>query len=185
VHVPSELKPIIEAVMGFSARAHHGHPAAPTAHAHGHLVDPRTVAETYQFPQHCTGHGQTIGIIALGGGFHDADLDAYFQHLGLPKPKITVVEVGGQNNNPADPDAIRACLAKNGVAGLHHAKGNSHPSPHTRRNSDNNVKWTVETTMDVELIGTWANGAHIVVYFTHNNGQGKYDAFNAALHDTT
>ena len=42
----------------------------------------------------------------------------------------------------------------------------------------------METTMDVELIGTWANGAHIVVYFTHN-ARGKYDAFNAALYDTT
>jgi kumamolisin len=37
--------------------------------------------------------------------------------------------------------------------------------------------------MDVELIGTWANEAHIVVYFTHNNARGKYEAFNAALFD--
>ena len=39
--------------------------------------------------------------------------------------------------------------------------------------------------MDVELIGTWANDAHIVVYFTHNNARGKYEAFSAALFDTT
>ncbi len=186
VHVPAELKPLVHAVMGFSARAQHGHPALPaTTHGLGHMVDPRTVAEAYQFPRHCAGRGQTIGIIALGGGFHDADLDAYFQHLGLPRPKITVVEVGGQNNNPADADAIRDCFAKGGMTGLRRAQGKSHPSPHVRRNSDKNIAWTVETTMDVELIGTWANEAHIVVYFTHNNGRGKYDAFNTALHDTT
>ena len=45
------------------------------------------------------------------------------------------------------------------------------------------MEWTLETTMDVELIGTWANEAHIVVYFTHNNARGKYEAFSAALFD--
>ena len=183
VHIPAELKPLIQAVIGFSARAHHGSPAWPTSPAR-HLVDPRKVAEAYQFPPG-SGRGQTIGIIVLGGGFHESDLDAYFQHLRMPKPKITVVEIGGQQNNPADPAAIRDFLAKSGVAGLHRGKGQSHPDPQARRNSDKNVDWTVETTMDVELVGTWANQAHIVVYFTHNNARGKYDAFNAALHDTT
>ncbi len=182
IHVPSELEPVIHAVMGFSARSQHAHPASSPAHSQPHLVDPRWVAKTYQFPQ-ATGRGQTIGIIVLGGGFHQSDLDAYFQHLKMPKPKITVVEVGDQGNNPADPAAIADCLAKNGVAGLHRAKGQSHPYPHFRRNSAKNVEWTLETTMDVELIGTWANEAHIVVYFTHNNARGKYDAFSAALHD--
>jgi kumamolisin len=184
IHVPAELKPVIQAVMGFSARSHYGHPAASPLRVHEHLVDPRTVAKMYQFPQGCTGRGQTIGIIVLGGGFHEADLDAYFRHLGIAKPKITVVEVEGQGNNPADPEAIGDCLAKNGFAGRHHAKGKSHPDHHVRQNSEKNVEWTVETTMDVELIGTWANDAHIIVYFTHNNSRGKYEAFNAALHDT-
>jgi kumamolisin len=184
IHVPAELKPVIQAVMGFSARSHYGHPAASRVQVRRHLVDPRTVANTYQFPHGCTGRGQTIGIIVLGGGFHEADLDAYFQHLGLPKPKITVVEVEGQGNNPADPKAIRDALARSGAAGLHHAKGVSHPDKQVRQNSEKNVEWTVETTMDIELVGTWANNARIVVYFTHNNARGKYEAFNAALHDT-
>jgi kumamolisin len=185
IHVPVELKGTIRAVMGFSSRSHHGIPAASASHSQWHLVDPRTVAKTYQFPPGRAGRGQTIGIIVLGGGFHESDLDAYFKHLGIPKPKITVVEVEGQENHPADPEAIRDCLAKQGVAGLHHAKGKSHAYPHSRRNSAKNVEWTLETTMDVELIGTWANEAHIVVYFTHNNARGKYEAFSAALFDKT
>ena len=185
VHVPAELEPLVHAVLGFSARSQHGHAAASASNSPRKLVDPRSVAKAYHFPRGATGRGQTIGIIVLGGGFHDSDLDAYFRHLKLPRPQITVVEVGDQGNNPADPEAIRECLAQNGVAGLHHAKGKSHPFPHFRRNSAKNIEWTMETTMDVELIGTWANDAHIVVYFTHNNARGKYDAFNTALHDTT
>jgi kumamolisin len=184
IHVPAELKPVIHAVLGFSARSRHGgHAASSVARMPLHLVDPRTVAKTYQFPQDRAGRGQTIGIIVLGGGFHEKDLDAYFRHLGMPKPKITVVEVDGQDNNPADVEAISEYMAKLGVGGIHRAKGKSHASPHDRRNSENNIEWTVETTMDVELVGTWANEAHIVVYFTHNNARGKYEAFNAALFD--
>jgi kumamolisin len=185
IHIPAELEPVVHAVMGFSARSQHAQHASSPAHSQRQMVDPRSVARTYHFPHKATGRGQTIGIIVLGGGFHESDLDAYFRHVKLPKPKITVVEVGDQGNNPADPAAIADCLKKEGVAGLHHAKGQSHPYPHFRRNSAKNVEWTLETTMDVELIGTWANDAHIVVYFTHNNARGKYDAFNAALHDTT
>ena len=185
IHVPKQVKPLIDAVMGFSARAHHGKAAMARTRAAWHRTNPQAITKTYQFPGGCTGRGQTIGIILLGGGFYDSDLDAYFGRLGIPKPKITVVDVQGQSNNPADPDAIQDCLAKDSIAGLHRAKGKSHPYPHFRRNSEKNVEWTLEATMDVELIGTWANGAHIVVYFTHNNARGKYDAFNAALHDTT
>jgi kumamolisin len=185
IHIPAELEPVVHAVMGFSARSQHAHHASSLAHSQRRLVDPRSVARTYRFPNKASGRSQTIGIIVLGGGFHESDLDAYFRHLKLPKPKITVVEVGDQGNNPADPAAIADCLAKEGVAGLHHAKGQSHAYPRFRRNSAKNVEWTLETTMDVELIGTWANDAHIVVYFTHNNARGKYDAFSAALHDST
>ncbi len=184
IHVPAELKPIVQAVMGFCARAHYEVPAMSSKPAAWHLVDPRRVAEAYQFPDG-TGHGQTIGIIVLSGGFHESDLDAYFHRLGMPKPKITVVKIDGQENNPADTEAIRDFIVKNSGGRLRHAKGQSHADPNVRRNSDKNIDWTMETTMDVELIGTWANGAHIVVYFTHNDARGKYDAFNAALHDTT
>jgi len=184
VHIPAELQPLVHAVMGFSARSRHAHPTLLPAPSRRQLVNPRSITRTYHFPHNATGRGQTVGIIVLGGGFHESDLDAYFQHVKLPKPKITVVEVDDQGNNPADPAAIAECLQKEGVAGLHRARGKSHPYPHYRRNSAKNVEWTLETTMDIELVGTWANDANIVVYFTHNNARGKYDAFSAALHDT-
>ncbi len=184
VKIPADLEHVVQAVLGFSTRSHYAHPAtASVLHARGKLTDPRRVAKAYEFPSHCAGKGQTVGIISLGGGFHESDLDAYFQHLGLPKPKITVVEVGDQKNNPADSEAIREFCVQNGIAGLHRTRGKCHPSPHLRRNSAKNIEATLEITMDVELVGTWANQAHIVVYFTHNNPRGKYEAFNTALHD--
>jgi predicted metalloprotease with PDZ domain len=83
-----------------------------------------------------------------GRGYSDEEFEA------------ACVEVGGQENNPADPGAITDCLAQQGVAGIHRAKGKSHPDLHLRRNSPKNIEWTMETTMDVELVGTWANDAH-------------------------
>lgn len=70
-------------------------PASPTA---GFTVP--DLARLYNFPAEFDGSGQTIGLIELGGGFKDSDLDAYFALLKIKKPKITVVPVGGAKNTP-------------------------------------------------------------------------------------
>jgi kumamolisin len=44
------------------------------------------------------------------------------------------------------------------------------------------MKWTVEVTMDVQLVGRLCPGAEIVVYFAANNNQGEYWAFSEALY---
>ena len=54
----------------------------------------------YDFPNG-DGSGQTIGIIELGGGFVDADLDTYFKSIGVPRPSVTAVQVDGGSNTPA------------------------------------------------------------------------------------
>jgi kumamolisin len=48
------------------------------------------------------GRGQTIGIIELGGGYRPEDLQAYFQRLGLPTPKVIPVSVDGGTNAPGN-----------------------------------------------------------------------------------
>jgi len=184
VHVPAHLAGTIEAVMGFTARTHYTYPAiaAPSA-ARPRLIDPRRITRTYTFPNGSRGRGQCIGIIVLGGGFYESDLTEYFHQLGLPKPRITQVNVGNQRNNPADTDAIRDYCNEANLCGLRQARGLSHPDEHRRRNSPKNIEWTLETTMDVELVGTWANEAHLVVYFAHNDSRGKFEALEAAIHD--
>src|ERR1700723_689741 len=46
------------------------------------------------------GTGQAIGIIELGGGYSDTDLDTYFSGLGLSVPSVTAQGVDGASNVP-------------------------------------------------------------------------------------
>jgi kumamolisin len=66
---------------------------------------PLQIAEFYNFPTTVTGQGQTIGIIELGGGFHDAELHTYFGNLGIEPPTVSVADLpnGGTNNSGTDP----------------------------------------------------------------------------------
>jgi len=184
VGVPGHLAPIIESVMGFTARTHYTYPAISDLSAsRPRLVDPRRIARAYAFPSGSRGRGQCIGIIVLGGGFYESDLATYFHKLGLSKPRISQVKVGGQQNNPAEVDAIRDYCSNASWCTLRQARGVFHPDKRRRRNSPKNIEWTLETTMDVELVGTWANDAHLVVYFAHNDARGKFEALEAAIHD--
>ena len=109
VHLPTELQGIVTAVFGLDNR--------PQADTHFRLLSPAAVsqqsfnptdlARLYSFPTSATGQGETIGIIELGGGYQQTDLDAYFQQLGIdPVPQVTAVSVdGGQNNPTGDPNS--------------------------------------------------------------------------------
>jgi kumamolisin len=77
-------------------------PAAPAV-----AFTPLEVAELYNFPAGLDGTGQTIAILELGGGFHDAELETYFQGLGIARPHVRVA--CGQNNpgtNALDPFCV-------------------------------------------------------------------------------
>ncbi|UFR06774.1 peptidase S53 [Streptomyces sp. Go40/10] len=71
--------------------------AVPSAYS------PVDLGRIYRFPQGTDGSGQTVGVIELGGGIPDGDLDAYFAELGIPTPSVDVVEVGNGSNAPGDP----------------------------------------------------------------------------------
>jgi kumamolisin len=106
IHLPADLAPVVEAVVGFSnrpiARPHFQRrkgTAQPRAGAQP--MTPVEVAKLYDFPDG-DGSGQCIGIIELGGGFRTEDLQAYFSGLGLPTPEVVAVPVLGGQNNPGD-----------------------------------------------------------------------------------
>jgi hypothetical protein len=67
------------------------------------------LARLYHFPVSFDGHGQTIGLIELGGGYNNSDLSAYFTQLNISKPNVTWVSVDGAKNvptgSPGGPDA--------------------------------------------------------------------------------
>lgn len=105
IELPSELGGIVEAVLGLDnrpqARTHFrlrgNHTRRPQAT--GAAFSPIQLASLYNYPR-ADGQGQCIGIIELGGGFTQADLDAYFGSLGVPSPKVTAVSVDGGANAP-------------------------------------------------------------------------------------
>jgi kumamolisin len=100
--IPSELEGIVVGVFGIDNRPQAARQlriiADPDAVSTSYT--PPQVAQAYAFPADATGQGETIGIIELGGGYETADLDTYFQSLGLPTPSVTAVGVDGGSNSP-------------------------------------------------------------------------------------
>jgi hypothetical protein len=62
---------------------------------------PLRLAQLYNFPPTLTGAGETIALIELAGGYSLRDLDIYFDALGLKRPRIDSVSVGGAKNSYA------------------------------------------------------------------------------------
>ena len=113
---------------------------------------PNELAKMYNFPEGVDGTGQTIGLVELGGGFRQEDLDAYFAKAGVPSPTISVgTVVGGATNQPA-PDA------------------DGQPD--------------VEVLLDMEVAGSVAPGAKMVVYFVNDGSdQQCLRGVASAIHD--
>lgn len=97
--IPTDLDGVV-AVLGLDDRdvASTRHVVAPAA-ARATSFTPLQLAEIYGLPQ-ADGHGQTIAIIELGGGFATTDLDHYFGGLGLSTPVVTAEGVDGARNVP-------------------------------------------------------------------------------------
>jgi kumamolisin len=157
VHVPTDIEPIVDAVLGLDDREQavphfRMHQAATpnlAAHAVRFSYTPDKIAQLYGFPTDVDGTGETVAIIELGGGFRTSDLTTYFKRLGIKKPGITAVGVDGHGNSPTgDP---------NGPDG--------------------------EVMLDIEVVGAAAPGASILVYFAPNTDRGFLDAITSALHD--
>jgi len=85
----------VTAVLGLDDRntARPWHAIAPRAGG-GAPLTPLQVAKAYQFPAG-DGHGQTVGVIELGGAFVQKDLDVYLASLNVPRTTVTVVPVMG------------------------------------------------------------------------------------------
>jgi kumamolisin len=117
---------------------------------------PPQLASLYNFPQNLDGTGQTIAILELGGGFHPAELTTYFQNLGISKPP-----------------SVTAATYTNGGTN----------SPGTNALDPNNPD--VEVMLDIEVCGSIAPGAKIVVYFAPDaTDQSFLGVMNAIISDT-
>jgi kumamolisin len=97
--VPAQLDGVITSVLGIDNRPQ-AQPRIRFAPHAARTYTPVEVGQAYSFPAQATGEGETVGIIELGGGFDTADLNAYFQGLGLATPNVTAVSVDGGTNSP-------------------------------------------------------------------------------------
>ncbi len=107
--VPAGLAGAVGAVLGLDtrprARPHFRPlplptPLPPLAQAAPLSYPPTEVAQLYQFPSQGSGAGQCVGLIELGGGFSSADVESYFQGLGVAVPELVAVSVDGASNQP-------------------------------------------------------------------------------------
>ena len=99
--VPADLADVITAVLGLEDR-----PQAETRHivnAQGPAgaLPPVEVGEIYAFPEATSGSAPYAGIVELGGGYTQSDLDTFFQQAGLPTPTVVAVPVDGAANAPS------------------------------------------------------------------------------------
>jgi len=75
------------------------HTTQPTARS------PRRVGNAYHYPFDTrTGRGYVAGIIELGGGFKQTEVDKYFTDNNLPIPAFVAVPVAGGSNKPDGPE---------------------------------------------------------------------------------
>jgi kumamolisin len=182
IHVPEALESKIEAVLGLDelpvADPHVFHARHDVPH-----VSPLDAAAHYAFPPGGA-HGRRVVIVELGGGFHPKDIETCARRHGLKPPAIRVLGVDGASNHPADADAIHKVLEMMGMSPHHVAHClDAIPGRGEDRNTPANVVWTIEATMDLELIGALAPEAELVMCFAPNTSQGKYHALCAALRE--
>ena len=102
--LPEELQEIVSGIFGLDNRLQafsHLRLADNTqsSFAKPNAFDAVQLAKIYDFPDG-DGSGQTIGIIELGGGFLQSDIEAFFRTLNLPIPEVKAVSVLSGSNQP-------------------------------------------------------------------------------------
>jgi len=110
VHIPANLDGVIEGVFGLTNKPH-ATPKSQKLNKDGMFVShaaatgsftPDQLAKIYGFPTGVTGAGQCIGIIELGGGFRNIDIQNYFKSLGITTPAIKAQSIDGGLNQPTN-----------------------------------------------------------------------------------
>jgi kumamolisin len=107
IHMPEEFGSLVTGVFGLDnrpvAKPHFRYRGANRtfgARASNISYTPAQVARLYGFPADTNCAGQTIGLIELGGGYRPADINEYFQGLGMRAPTVKSVTVDHAHNHP-------------------------------------------------------------------------------------
>jgi kumamolisin len=99
VQIPAELDGVVTAVLGLDDRPQARPRLVQAAAAPPASFAIPDVAKLYDFPSG-TAQDQWVGIIELGGGFREDDLQAFFQGLSMAVPTVEAISVDGAANTP-------------------------------------------------------------------------------------
>ncbi len=107
IQIPEDLVPVVQGVFGLddrpAAQPHFRYRATGGpfgARASTTAYTPAEVAKLYEFPQEINCSSQVIGLIELGGGYRPADVQEYFQSLGVQPPQVKTASVDQAKNRP-------------------------------------------------------------------------------------
>jgi kumamolisin len=121
IYVPVGLEGIVQGIFGLDDRAHalpylqrvpESEATGPEPASHVSFTSAQ-LAQLYNFPSGLNGQGQTIGVVAFGGGFQAEDLTTYFGALDIRAPRVIPVSVDHASNAPGGHDAADAMVALN------------------------------------------------------------------------
>jgi kumamolisin len=178
VRLPHDLQRLVTGVIGLDNRSM----ARPHMHAPVTPGKPKVratkVAGIYHYPK-STAAGQCIAIVSLGGGIYRSDIKRYFDELGLPQPKIDVILSDGVKNRPAKRSDVKKYLA----AFRESVETGQPPNISFPPDVQEQIEWTIENTMDLQLAATFAPGARIALYLGENTEAGKVHALANAIRD--
>jgi kumamolisin len=105
VYLPAELVPAVLAVFGLNTV-----PIFPDSGSAGPnqvVNDLIATLGAYNFPTGLDGTGQTVGIVALGGGYEQSDLDDFFGGLDYAVPSLVQVSADNVTGNSPGNDDMR------------------------------------------------------------------------------
>ncbi len=105
ITVPKALDGVVVAVLGLDDRAqakphiHRRRRSGSNGVGANTSYTPVQVGELYGFAGEASAAGECIGLVELGGGYEERDLELFFGGLDVPVPDVVAVGVGGAGND--------------------------------------------------------------------------------------
>ncbi|WP_051944153.1 S53 family peptidase [Streptacidiphilus rugosus] len=156
--IPADLQGIVTGVFGLDQRRM-ARRASFTGHGAFGSLSPADLEQRYNFPGG-DGGGQHVAIAEFGGGYLDADTEAFTAKHHLPQAQVDVVELG--YTPPRSWQEIQQM---------------------PRQDQQAVMEVLPEVMMDVQIVAGLVPAAQISVYFTNWDQKGWIDLLDQALAD--
>ncbi len=172
LELPAELHGAVDAVLGLDAAPALRSCALQTGAQP--LLRPEEIEAHYHFPN-TSGAGQRIALLTFGGGFHESDRVLQARACSRPLPTLQRVRLPDATDQPLSEQDLAFVVAMFSDGTTTMADVVEKLGARVTQAMD-----TLECTMDVQLAGSLAPGAHLLVIEAPNTPLGYYEAIHAA-----